>query len=206
MNPTSFVLVLLLASAAFKTTAQEATAQSVIVDLSGVDVEPNSELLVVSSGSMEPTLLCRSFVLSVPITSASTYLRRGAVVSFDVTSSYPDGPYTQTPGKPKFTFFMRIVGLPNDKVELRRGELRINGVSVAEPYASIVGPSIVVRQTLPAMVVPADSVFVLGDSRENSNDSRFSGPVPITFIRGVVKFVSENPPGSGRVDKWHSVK
>lgn len=206
MSPISFVLALVIASFASCANAQAVSALPVMVTLHGVDIEPNWELLVVSSGSMEPTLLRNSYVLSVPSSSAAAYLRRGAVVSFDVTTSYPTGPYNQTPGQPKFTFLMRVVGLPNDKVELRRGELIINDVPVTETYASFLGPSAVVRQSLPAAVVPVDSVYVLGDNRGNSNDSRFSGPVPIAFIRGVVKYVSENPPASGMPDKWHHVK
>lgn len=169
-------------------------------------LEPNMELLVVSSASMEPTLPKHSYVLSVPAPSTSDYLHRGAVISFDVTTSYPVGLYAQTPGKKKFTFLMRVVGLPNEKIEFQRGNLVVNDVPVAETYASLSGLSAVALQSTPALTIPADSVYVLGDNRGNSNDSRFSGPVPISFIRGLVRYVSEDPPESGRLDNWHKVK
>ncbi len=206
MSHIRLLLAFILAATSAQANEQAASVPSVVVGLNGVEIESNWELLVVSSGSMEPTLPRKSYVLSVPAASASTYLNRKTIVSFDVTSSYPTGPYTQTSGKPKFTFLMRIVGLPGDKVELRRGELIVNDVPVAENYILDPSAAALGHQSMPAAIVPVDSVFVLGDNRGYSNDSRFSGPVPISFIRGVIKHVSENTPGSGVADKWRPVK
>lgn len=200
------VFALVVVSSCFTASAQGIDAPGIVVSLQDVNSEPNMELLVVSSGSMEPTLPRRTYILSVPASSTSDYLRRGAVISFDVTTSYPAGQYAQTPGEKRFTFLMRVVGLPNEKVELRGGTLIVNDIPVTEDYASLSGPAAVARQSTPALTVPADSVYVLGDNRGNSNDSRFSGPVSISFIRGLVKYVSESPPESGSVDKWRQVK
>jgi signal peptidase I len=202
----SSVFALVVVSYCASASAQVIGAPDIEVSLQDVNLEANMELLVVSSGSMEPTLPKRALVLSVPGSSASDYLRRGAVISFDVTTSYPAGRYAQTPGMKKFTFLMRVVGLPNEKVELRGGALIVNDVAVSEAYASFSGPAAAARMSAPALIVPADSVYVLGDNRGNSNDSRFSGPVPISFIRGLVKYVSESPPESGSIDKWRQVK
>lgn len=206
MRSISIVLTVAILSFASSTSPRAAAALPVVVHLDSVDIEPDWELLVVSSGSMEPTLPRHSFVLSVPAPSSSAYLHRGAIVAFDVTTSFPVGPYTHVPGQPRFTFLMRVVGLPNDKVDFKDGELMINGATVAEPYASLSGQSALVRKSMTAAVVPADSVYVLGDNRRSSNDSRFSGPVRISFIRGVVRYVSESHSESGIAEKWHPVK
>ena len=205
-----FALAFGVASIFSMANAQAENDSRIAISSQDLNAEPNMELLVVSSGSMEPTLPRHSYVLSVPVSSPSDYLRRGAVVSFDVTRSYPVGPYAQTAGEKIFTFYMRVVGLPGDKIELKEGELTVNDLRVVEEYKLMVKPSIDSRKSVPAVIVPINSVYVLGDNREQSNDSRFSGPVPISFIRGLVRYVSEvtveSMPESGLIDKWYQVK
>jgi signal peptidase I len=74
----------------------------------------------------------------------------------------------------------RIVGLPGETVEIHDGQVYINGVLLDEPFTS--------EQTRPGryarITVPPLHVFVLGDNRNHSNDSRSFGPVPIENIVG----------------------
>src|SRR5487761_26151 len=83
------------------------------------------------------------------------------------------------------SFITRVIGLPGQTLEIREGELYVNGKHVAERYVpqnyfddSSYGP----------IKIPADEYFVMGDHRDSSNDSRIFGPVPEEFIYGKAVF------------------
>jgi signal peptidase I len=83
----------------------------------------------------------------------------------------------------------RVVGLPGETVEIRDGQVYINGEPLVEPFIN--------GDTRPGrnehVIVPPLHVFVLGDNRNHSNDSRSFGPVPIENIVGRA-WVSYWPP------------
>jgi signal peptidase I len=83
------------------------------------------------------------------------------------------------------SFIKRVVGLPGEMVEIRSGRLYVNGVELAEPY---VPASYLDASKYPAMIIPPDEYFVMGDHRDSSNDSRVFGPVPRPFIYGKAVF------------------
>ena len=83
-------------------------------------------------------------------------------------------------------FVKRVVGLPGDTVELKDGYLYVNSERYEEPYItddyrqhSDFGP----------YTVPEGYYFVMGDHRNNSNDSRAQGPITRDMIMGHVRFV-----------------
>ncbi len=87
----------------------------------------------------------------------------------------------------------RIIGLPGETVEVKNGTVFINGQPLDEPYLA--------RQTLGRygpLQVPADYVFVMGDNRNASNDSRSFGPVAFDQIVGKA-WVSYWPPDEAGV-------
>ena len=73
----------------------------------------------------------------------------------------------------------RVIGLPGERVEVHRGRVYINGVLLEESYVHARDNS-----EMPAVVVPPLHVFVMGDNRGASNDSRSFGPIPIDTIVG----------------------
>ncbi len=93
-------------------------------------------------------------------------------------------------------FIKRVIGLPGEVVEIHNGRLLIDGRRVAEPY--LTGPPD--TRDYPPTTVPEDSLFVLGDNRLNSNDSRFGlGFVPVDKVIGRAFVIMWPPSRAGWV-------
>lgn len=78
----------------------------------------------------------------------------------------------------------RIVGLPHETVELRDRTLHIDSTMVPEPYVDHDATEEEYSRTLSPTLVPPNHVFLLGDFRDLSEDSRFIGPVPQNLLVG----------------------
>lgn len=89
------------------------------------------------------------------------------------------------PLDPSKSFIKRVVGLPGETLEIRRGRVYVNGRALREPY---VLPQYLDATSYPPVHIPPDHYFVLGDHRDASNDSRMFGPVPRRFIYGKAVF------------------
>jgi signal peptidase I len=86
----------------------------------------------------------------------------------------------EPPNRPGEDYVKRIIGLPGETVEIRAGQVFINGTPLAEPFEPIPG-----TYNMPSpVVVPPNEVFVLGDNRNNSNDSHNWGTLAIEKIVG----------------------
>lgn len=85
------------------------------------------------------------------------------------------------PRDPRRDFIKRVIAVPGDTIEIREGEIYLNGQMLKENY--ILEKA---RGNLPKLIVPPKHVFVLGDNRNNSEDSRFRdvGFVPYDNIKG----------------------
>ncbi|MDT8341400.1 MAG: signal peptidase I [Longimicrobiales bacterium] len=180
------------------------------------------EAFKIPTGSMESTILVGDFVLvnkavygaRIPGTDlrlpALAEPRRGDVVVF------------RPPHEPGKNYVKRVVALPGDTVQMRDKELIVNGEVQHERWARYIdargdavhpdmewqsrhlvaspsryAPS---RDTWGPIVVPPDRFFVLGDNRDNSEDSRYWGFVEREGLRGrpwIVYFSLDRSPGEG---------
>lgn len=86
------------------------------------------------------------------------------------------------PKDPTIDYVKRIIGLPGDMIELRNGELFVNGKPLPEPFKKVQD-----KYATGSWVVPADSYFVLGDNRPVSSDSREGWSVNRDLIKGKVQ-------------------
>lgn len=97
---------------------------------------------------------------------------RGDIVVINAPVENADKPYIK-----------RVIGLPGETVEARDGVVYVDGVALPEEY--IVEPTWCgVERACAPVTVPEDSVFVMGDNRDNSSDSRSFGTVPYDNIVG----------------------
>ena len=147
----------------------------------------------IPTGSMEPNLLIgdhllvNKFVFAPTVSGVERALlpirdvRRGDVVVF----KYPEDPERD--------FIKRVIGLPGETIELKNHRIHINGMPLDEPYAHYLPraaggvsetTSDDVRENYGPAVVPAGAVFAMGDNRDNSQDSRYWGFLPVQNIKG----------------------
>jgi signal peptidase I len=124
----------------------------------------------VTSDSMEPTVGVGDTVVVDKVSWRLGDLHRRDLVTFTL----PDGDEH---------FIKRVVGLPGDRVTIEDAVLKVNGDAVPEPY---VDHSRIDALYFGPVVVPEAHVFVLGDNRFGSIDSRVYGAVPLDCVDGRV--------------------
>ncbi|MCC7492284.1 MAG: signal peptidase I [Fimbriimonadaceae bacterium] len=120
----------------------------------------------VAQHSMEPTLQPADQLLVNTWHAKKRLPPRGQII---VLLSPKDGEW----------LVKRVIGLPGEQVAVGPAGVRINGKLLAEPYAQPFR-----GERLPLVTVPPDSVYVLGDNRPRSDDSRDFGPVPRSALVG----------------------
>jgi signal peptidase I len=104
-------------------------------------------------------------------------------------------------------FVKRVVGLPQDRLEIRDKQVYVNGRVLMESYVQHTDPSILAidqnpRDNLPAITVPANAYFVMGDNRESSMDSRFWGYVSKDKVLGKAMFIYWSMDPNTKVPRW----
>ncbi len=136
--------------------------------------------LGMTSSSMEPTLELGEYFLADATYYRSRQPMRGEVAVY------------KHPRQPDLHYIKRILAVEGDRVAVKAGRAMVNGMAVEEPYledGAAEGP----LADMPEVQVPAGHVFVLGDNRANSVDSRDTvahGPVPLANLIGRVTDVA----------------
>jgi signal peptidase I len=89
-----------------------------------------------------------------------------------------------TPEKSSQSFIKRVVAVGGDTIAVRGGHAIRNGKQAEEPFIAPCDPSSGSCDFPDAITVPKGYVFMLGDNRGNSDDSRYWGPVPVSWVTG----------------------
>ncbi len=153
-----------------------------------------AQAFYIPSGSMEPQLQVNDRIVVSKVSYRLHDPRRGDIVVFDAPtddSGDDDAPLptrivrtiVQSIGlSPPSTdeYIKRVVALPGERVEGHHGKVLVDGRELIEPYLR---PG-VATSDFAAVVVPPETVFVMGDNRANSSDSRIFGPVPRSTVVG----------------------
>jgi signal peptidase I len=136
----------------------------------------------IPSGSMKPTLLVGDHILvnkfiygiKLPFTNKTLIKlgqpKRGDVIVF------------KYPLDTKKDYIKRVVGLPGEQVELADKQLTINGQPMEDPHAKYSAYGNL--RNFGPVTVPPEHVFVMGDNRDESSDSRVWGFVPFSYLKG----------------------
>jgi signal peptidase I len=133
----------------------------------------------VEQQSMEQTLLPDQYVLVDKLTPRFDDYKRGDIVVFK-----PPLDWAQQDGTP---FIKRVIGVAGDQVEIEDGQVVVNGVTLEEPYVYAVDgepqPTTTTTEP-PRWVVDDNELFVMGDHRSSSSDSRTFGPIGVDDVVG----------------------
>jgi signal peptidase I len=143
----------------------------------------------IPSGSMQPTLLVGDHILvnkfiygvkipfldktAIPVTAP----KRGEVVVF------------KFPEDPKKDFIKRVIGIEGDVIEIRNKKVFLNNQPMEDEYGTYMDPHIIPgtarpRDNFGPITVPSNSLFVMGDNRDHSYDSRFWKFVDLSKVKG----------------------
>jgi signal peptidase I len=159
----------------------------------------------IPTGSMEPNLLVGDHLLvnKFVFAPAATPLERMVLPMRDVRRG--DIVVFKFPEEPERDFIKRVIGLPGDTIEVRNRQVFVNGSKLDEPYAHYLFPvsddeteSGDVRARYGPVTVPTGHYFMMGDNRDNSQDSRYWGFLPAHYVKGralMIYWSFESPAG-----------
>lgn len=135
-------------------------------------LQPNQ----VKGASMEPSFHSGEYILTSKITYRLRSPQRGDVIVF------------KSPSNPDIEYIKRIIALPDDTVVIRDSQVYVNDQQLQEGYIAALSnlwDGGYAKEGVP-MVVPQGEIFVMGDNRPRSSDSREFGPIPIDSVIGQV--------------------
>lgn len=127
---------------------------------------------------MEPTFYTDDHIFVSKLTYKLRPIQRGDVV------------VTHSPRNPDIELIKRVIGLPGDKLLFREGSVYLNGMLLQEKYLADDTPvwdGGYIKEDQ-AITIPPESLFIMGDNRPRSSDSREFGPIPTSSVVGHVFF------------------
>ena len=144
----------------------------------------------IPTGSMENNLLIGDHLLVNKFVFGPAGAERALLPMRDIRRR--DIVVFKYPNEPQRDFIKRVIGLPGETLELRNKKVYINGEPLEEPYVHFLEPasdsqevtSFDVRERYGPVRVPEGQYFVMGDNRDNSQDSRYWGFLPRGYIKG----------------------
>ena len=158
-----------------------------------VSVIESMRFYKIPAGSLIPTIMAGDWIVSLKVWSTENLKRRDMIV-------FP------FPPDPSIVYIKRVIGLPGEKLEIRKDMVFINGEVLDEPYAYFEPKE---RSSMHAkgltdatpvsrygpIVIPEGKLFVMGDNRYNSADSRYWGFVELVTVKSKAWFIywSQNP-------------
>lgn len=161
----------------------------------------------IPSSSMEETLQVYDRVLVSKVSYEISDVVRGDVIVFDDPRAGfeqpEEGPLQRAirnlkesigMATPQSEFIKRVIGLPGDVVEGRDGAVFVNDQRLVEPYLK--QPGVPIRSFGP-VEISANQLFMMGDNRHASQDSRFFGPIPIENVVGKAFIIIWPPSRAG---------
>jgi signal peptidase I len=169
------------------------------------------QAFTIPSGSMMDTLLVGDYILvnkfiygsEVPLTDLRVPGFRGPHRGDIIVFKYPQDE--------KRDFIKRIIGTPGDRVQVRGHQVIVNGRALSESYTKPLDSPLAERGASPycgyaygcdPTTVPADSYFVMGDNRDNSQDSRYWGFVKRDKIKGKAFLIYWSWDSDGHWLRW----
>jgi signal peptidase I len=150
----------------------------------------------IPTGSMENNLLIGDHLLVNKFVYGPTLTGfEKAILPIDEIERF-DVVVFKYPEEPERDFIKRVIGLPGETIELRNKQVFVNGRPLEEPHVRFLEPpgasvpgdadftDFDVRHRYGPVTVPEGQYFVMGDNRDNSQDSRYWGFLPREFIKG----------------------
>ncbi|HWB15295.1 MAG TPA: signal peptidase I [Vicinamibacterales bacterium] len=164
----------------------------------------------IPSGSMEQNLLIGDHLIvnKMELVPTANALERVVLPHRDVQRG--DIVVFKSPEQPDRDLIKRVIGLPGERIEMRRKHVYVDGQALNEPYVQFLEPPPPdgapehpndLRETYGPVTVPAGQYFMMGDNRDDSEDSRYWGFLPQDYIKGRAMFIyfsiADGMPGSG---------
>jgi len=154
------------------------------------------EFVTVEGPSMQNTMFSGQRLIVYKLGYALSFPKRGDIIVF----KYKEGTNTVLPLADKIPvindiipkddeedYIKRVIAVPGDRVDIKDGVVYVNGEKQSEPYA--IGSTHVFSEVkFPIESIPSGKLFVMGDNREMSSDSRMIGLIDISQVKGKAVF------------------
>lgn len=130
------------------------------------------DIIQVSGTSMLPNLSNNDRLVIEKLSLYTHNYKRGEIIIFKPNAETKD------------IYIKRIIGLPGDRVEIKNGEVYVNSEKLDEKYLQSGMFTTAEQSQYSNLTVPENCLYVLGDNRTVSEDSRYIGPIPVENIKG----------------------